>query len=68
VYKRPLNATSGQFLPINAAQQVVRELPEDRIMVPITQMDGRYTVLVTQAKAVGGSKSRSYPSYVYNGD
>ena len=56
VYRRPLNATSGEFLPINANQQVVNELPEDRIMVPLTQMDGRYTVLVTQAKAVGGSK------------
>jgi hypothetical protein len=57
VYKRALNATSGEFLPINDVQQVVRELPEDRIMVPITQMDGKYTVLVTQAKEVGGSKS-----------
>jgi hypothetical protein len=56
VYKRPLNATSGGFLPVNADQQVVRELPEDRIMVPLTQLDGRYTVLVTQAKPVGGSK------------
>jgi hypothetical protein len=54
VAKRALNATSGQFLPINAAVQVVRELPEDRILVPeLDQLDGQYVILVGTAKAVG---------------
>jgi hypothetical protein len=57
VAKRPLNATSGQFMPLNSASQIVRELPEDRIQVPgMTQVDGQYIILVTQPKAVGQSK------------
>lgn len=57
VYKRPLNATSGQFLPLLADNQVVRELPEDRIEISkMTQLDGVYVILVTAPKPVGESK------------
>jgi hypothetical protein len=56
VAKRALNATSGQFLPLNPSVQVVRELPEDRIKVPgMDQLDGQYVVLVGEPKAVGES-------------
>ena len=58
VARRPLNATSGQFMPLMADQQVVRELPEDRIQIPaMTQLDGQYIILVTAPKPVGQSKS-----------
>jgi len=56
VAKRALNATSGQFLPLNPGVQVVRELPEDRIQVPgMDQLDGQYVILVGEPKAVGES-------------
>jgi hypothetical protein len=58
--KRPLNATGGQYMPINPDVQVVRELPEDRIQIPsLTQLDGQYIILVTNPKPVGESKSCS---------
>lgn len=48
VAKRPLNATSGQFQPINADSQTVHELKEDRILVPgLMQLVGQYIILVT---------------------
>ncbi|KUJ24098.1 uncharacterized protein LY89DRAFT_776277 [Mollisia scopiformis] len=54
VAKRPLNATNGQFMPVNAGVQVVKELPEDRIQIPeMTQLDGQYVILVTNPKPVG---------------
>lgn len=54
VAKRALNATSGQFLPVNPDAQQVRELPEDRISIPgMTQLDGQYIILVTEPKPVG---------------
>jgi len=57
VGKRPLNATSGQFLPVNQDSQVVKELPEDRILVPnVGMLDGQYIILVTQPKAVAQSE------------
>jgi hypothetical protein len=70
VAKRALNATSGQFLPVNAAVQVVKELPEDRIHIPaMTQLDGQYIILVTDPKPVGQSKLllRSNPSDLLTG-
>lgn len=55
--KWALNATSGQFMPVNAGVQVVKELPEDRIHVPaMSQLDGQYIILVTDPKPVGESK------------
>jgi hypothetical protein len=60
VARRPLNATSGQFLPVMPAMpamQVVRELPEDRIQIPgMAQLDRQYVILVTAPKGVGQSK------------
>ncbi|CAG8952870.1 hypothetical protein HYFRA_00007584 [Hymenoscyphus fraxineus] len=54
VYKRPLNASSGVFQPLLADNQVVRELPEDRIEITkMTQLDGVYVILVTPPKPVG---------------
>ena len=48
VAKRALDASSGQFMPVNEDAQVVRELPEDRIQLPgMEQLDGQYIVLVT---------------------
>jgi len=59
VAKRAVNASSGQFTPVNEDAQYVRELPEDRIQLPaMMQLDGQYIILVTNPKAVGGSKSR----------
>jgi hypothetical protein len=59
VAKRAVNASSGQFTPLNKDAQFVRELPEDRIQLPsIMQLDGQYIILVTNPKAVGGSKYR----------
>lgn len=56
VAKRALNATSGQFTPVNPGVQVVKELPEDRIHIPaMTQLDGQYIILVTDPKPVGQS-------------
>ncbi|TVY71549.1 hypothetical protein LSUE1_G006174 [Lachnellula suecica] len=50
VAKRALNGTSGQFMPIDAARQKVLELPDDRIEVSgMTQLDGQYVILVTNA-------------------
>jgi hypothetical protein len=58
VAKRALNATSGQFLPVGPNTQVVRELPEDRILLPAAkQLDGQYIILVTDPKPVGQSRS-----------
>jgi hypothetical protein len=58
VAKRALNATSGQFMPVNPNLQTVRELPEDRIQIHnLNQLDGQYIILVTQPKAVGASMS-----------
>ena len=59
VAKRAVNASSGQFMPVNKDVQFVRELPEDRIQLPgLTQLDGQYIILVTNPKAVGGSEYR----------
>ncbi|CAG8979642.1 hypothetical protein HYALB_00011526, partial [Hymenoscyphus albidus] len=56
VFKRPLNASSGVFLPLLADNQVVKELPEDRIEITkMTQLDGVYVILVTPPKPVGES-------------
>ncbi|KAL2063426.1 hypothetical protein VTL71DRAFT_5231 [Oculimacula yallundae] len=56
VGRRALNATSGTFLPFNRDLQYVRELPEDKVVVPqISQLDGQYIILVTQPKAVAKS-------------
>jgi hypothetical protein len=58
VAKRALNATSGQFMPLNPNLQTVRELPEDRIQIQnVNQLDGQYIILVTQPKPVGASES-----------
>lgn len=65
VAKRALNATSGQFMPVNPDLQTVRELPEDRIQIQnVNQLDGQYIVLVTQPKAVGASKSDLFEAWV----
>lgn len=57
VAKRALNATSGQFMPINEASQVVNDLGEDRIAVPgMTQLDGQYVILVTPPKDMSQGK------------
>lgn len=62
VAKRAVNASSGQFAPVNKDAQFVRELPEDRIQLPgMMQLDGQYIILVTNPKAVGGSKYRFKP-------
>jgi hypothetical protein len=46
-------------MPLNASAQVVRELPEDRILIPgMTQLDGQYIILVTDPKPVGQTKRR----------
>jgi hypothetical protein len=59
VAKRAVNASSGQFAPINTDMQFVRELPEDRIQLPgMMQLDGQYVILVTNPKAVASSKYR----------
>lgn len=59
VAKRAVNATSGQFMPVNKDGQFVRELPEDRIQLPgVTQLDGQYIILITNPQAAGGSKYR----------
>jgi hypothetical protein len=51
IAKRPLNATSGQFLILNGASQVVNELPEDRVSIGgLTQLDGQYIILVGPPK------------------
>lgn len=51
VGRRPLNATSGTFLPFNPGSQVVRELPEDRIMVTgVTDLDGQYIMMITSPR------------------
>ncbi|KAH8679867.1 hypothetical protein BGZ60DRAFT_239019 [Tricladium varicosporioides] len=56
VAKRPLNATSGQFIPLNADAQVVHELTVDKIELPnMTQLDGQYLILVTTPKPVGAT-------------
>ncbi|KAG4419274.1 hypothetical protein IFR04_007593 [Cadophora malorum] len=56
VGRRALNATSGTFLPFNRVVQFVKELPDDKVVVPqVTQLDGQYIILVTQPKAVGES-------------
>ncbi|KAF4635015.1 hypothetical protein G7Y89_g3081 [Cudoniella acicularis] len=59
VGKRALNATSGQFLPMNANAQVDSELNQDRIEVPnVTQLNGQYLLLVTKpAGATGAAPS-----------
>ena len=59
VASRALNGTSDQFTPLNASAQVVRELPEDRILIPgMTQLDGQYIILVTDPKTVGQTKRK----------
>ena len=48
VGRRALNATSGTFLPFNPTAQLVRELPEDRIMVTgVKDLDGQYIMMIT---------------------
>ena len=60
VAKRALNSSSGQFMPVNKDAQLVRELPEDGIQIPgMMQLDGQYLILVSDPKAVGGSKYRN---------
>ncbi|KAH7371912.1 hypothetical protein BKA64DRAFT_269344 [Cadophora sp. MPI-SDFR-AT-0126] len=60
VAKRALNASSGQFVPVNKDAQLVLELPEDRIQIPgMMQLDGQYIILVTDPKAVGGSPAQT---------
>ena len=59
IAKRAVNASSGQFTPVNKDAQFVRELPEDRIQLPdMMQLDGQYIILVTSPTNVGGSKCR----------
>lgn len=59
VAHRPLNSTSEQFLPTNASAQVVRELPEDRILVAgLKQLDGQYIILVTEPNLRYGRRRR----------
>lgn len=59
VAKRAANSTSGMFMPLNQDTQEVRELPEDRIVLPgMTQLDGQYVILVTQPRAASGSERR----------
>lgn len=54
VAKRPLNATSGQFMPFNTDAQTVRELPEDRIQIQnVNRLDGQYIILVTTPNVPG---------------
>jgi len=61
VAKRSLNTSSEQFVPVNADAQVVRELPEDRILVPgVSQLDGQYVILITDPKSVGATGSGKY--------
>jgi hypothetical protein len=52
VAKRPLNSTAATpFQMIDTANQSVRELTEDRIVVTgINSVDGQYVVLVTPPK------------------
>jgi hypothetical protein len=53
VAKRELNSTGGQFMPLVAEGQVVRDYPENQILVSgVTQLDGQYIILV---------KGDSYP-------
>ena len=60
VAKRAAGATTGMFMPLAQNTQVVRELPEDRIVLSgMTQLDGQYVILVTQPKAVNGSECSS---------
>lgn len=57
VAKRGLNSGNQPFVPINPNIQSVRELPEDRILLPqMSQLDGEYVILVTPAKPVGESE------------
>lgn len=61
VAKRSLNTSSEQFVPVNADAQVVRELPDDRILVPgVSQLDGQYVILITDPKSVGVTGSGKY--------
>ena len=47
VGRRALNATSGTFLPFNEGRQIVRELPDDKIVVEgIGQLDGQFLMMV----------------------
>jgi hypothetical protein len=63
VAKRPLNATSGTFQPINSQTQLVSELLEDRIVVPgMTQLDGTYIILVAIPKAAAIAPATSQVS------
>ncbi|KAF4633781.1 hypothetical protein G7Y89_g4330 [Cudoniella acicularis] len=63
VAKRAVNASSGQFTPVNKDAQFVRELPEDRIQLPgIMQLDGQYVILVTNPKAVGSKNGDTRPN------
>lgn len=49
--RRPLNATSGEFLPFMEENQFVHELSEDRILITgVTQFDGQWLILVTPPK------------------
>ncbi|CZS99040.1 uncharacterized protein RAG0_07538 [Rhynchosporium agropyri] len=60
VARRPLNATSGTFLPFNQDSQYVRELPQDKVVLPqVSQLDGQYVLLVTQPKPVGETTPRA---------
>ncbi|KAM3078301.1 hypothetical protein ACMFMG_006189 [Clarireedia jacksonii] len=59
VAKRALNASSGQFMPLQRDMQFVRELPDDRIQLPVmTQLDGQYIILVTNPETVNSSECR----------
>lgn len=49
--RRPLNATSGEFLPFMEDSQVVHEINEDRIVITgLTQFDGQWLILITPPK------------------
>lgn len=62
VAKRPLNATSGTFMPINSEIQAVSELLEDRIVVPrMTRLDGQYVILVTAPKDASSTVAVTSP-------
>ncbi|OCK78723.1 hypothetical protein K432DRAFT_301395 [Lepidopterella palustris CBS 459.81] len=53
VAKRPLEDTTGQFVPLIPENQEVINAPEDRIRVPgITDIDGQYVVLVMNSDII----------------
>jgi hypothetical protein len=51
-WKAGLNVTSGAFPPFNEDKQVVRGLPEGRILVSGIKLDGQYIIMVTPPKNI----------------